>query len=230
MTNNGNSNTRNNIQCPKIIPTKRFPSPNTAFPLEQLPKVKECIERANEVLRTLGNNLVPARFDTLRLHLRMLLGLEIRVELECNGEKIKETGVLLDAGKDFLVIKKGNTQYFMMYQRICSIEHQGESEFIPMEPELINIDDQLRKDLILHFGEVVSKNPDLINLFFGIPLFLQFQFLLGSMVTVHVVDGSIVKEVTGPLIDSRDGQIVVESVGNQRETIGINEICFVQME
>lgn len=202
----------------------KYPSANSSLPLEDLEKLKECIEKANEILRTLGNPLNPNNMESLRLFLRKLKGFNIKVVLTCNNKKKEFTGTLQEAGRDFLSLATSGEKIFILYRRICSLTHV-EKAMEKMEPELLNIDDGLRRAIILNFGEVVSKSPNLINLFFGIPLYLQLQFILGATLRVIKKDSTT---ITGSLIKSEKEQITIKSK-QQTFNINIDDICFIQL-
>lgn len=202
----------------------KHPSPNSSLPLEDLEKLKECIEKANQILQTLGNPLNPNNMESLRLFLRKLKGFNVRVVFTCNNKQKDFTGILQEAGRDFLSLSLNGKKILILYKRICSLTHV-EKAMEKMVPELLNIDDNLRRSIILNFGEVVSKSPKLINLFFGIPLYLQLQFLLGSILTVKKDNSAT---ITGSLIKSEKEQITIKSK-EQTFNININDICFIQM-
>lgn len=201
-----------------------YPSPNSSLPLEDLEKLKECIEKANQILQTLGNPLNPNNMESLRLFLRKLNGVNVKVVITCDNKQKEFTGILQEAGRDFLSLFVNGEKIFILYTRICSITHE-EKAMEKMEPELLNIDDDLRRAIILNFGEVVSKSPKLINIFFGIPLYLQLQFLIGSTLTVRKDNSTT---ITGSLVKSEKEQISIKSK-DKTFNINIHDICFIQM-
>ncbi len=214
--------------CPKGIPTPRFASPNSPLPQNQLERLQACIEKVNELLRSVGNPRDPENLTGLRLHFRMLRGLRVQVEVDCGEQKEHLAGVLEEAGQNFLQLAEGGIKRFILFLRLCAVKREDEGN--PENnhecmQELLNIDPCLRRDLVLRFGEVVSKNPFLINVFFGIPLNMRLADFLNSMVQVKRESGDIVQ---GVLTEVEENQIRVK-VNKREETINFNEICFIEI-
>ncbi|MGE5481514.1 MAG: hypothetical protein ACM3VX_01220 [Bacteroidota bacterium] len=110
--------------CPPQIPTPRFSSPNSPLPPEELEQLKACLERVNDLLRTLGNPPDPWNKEALRLHLRRLRGerrgKRVVVEVACaqgpgcgeadSGGCESYAGRVRDAGKDYLELALGERE------------------------------------------------------------------------------------------------------------------------
>ena len=79
--------------------------------------------------------------------------------------------------------------------------------------------------MVLNFGEFVSKRPELVNLFFGIPLHLQLLKYLGKDIKVKTDDDNI---IDGILFEAVEGKIRVENRNGSLE-INMDQICFLEV-
>lgn len=124
-------------------------------------------------------------------------------------------------------------------KKICSIDHDLDHDHDNNrghhEPALLNIDQQLRRDLVLHFGKVVSGNPSLINLFFGISLGLFLVRFIGCDIQVALEEENKeaareahenIQTINGCLINAEEDAIQVEYESEILD-IKIEEICFI---
>lgn len=215
------------LECPEKISVKRFSSPTTELSPEEFEKQKQCIEQINNLLSTLTNPRDPNNLSALRLHFRMLRGILVEVELECNDTKETIKGLLKEAGRDFLQIEDIGKKYFIPYNRICMINSNDCSphENHNHNRELKDIDKCLRRDIVLNFGKVVSADPKLINFFFGIPLYLQLANLIGCKVVVKI-DGEL-SVLEGKLVESIKEKICINTLDNTVREINITEICSI---
>jgi hypothetical protein len=107
--------------CPEIIETARFSSPNSALSEQKLKELEKCISKANDLLRSIGNQSDPNNLRQLQLYFRALKGIKVNVHLTCNGKTVKIEGKVEEAGKNFIqLVKKGQTT-FILYDRIQTI-------------------------------------------------------------------------------------------------------------
>jgi len=213
--------------CPKTIPTKRFSSPNSPLSPEELEQLKACIETINGLLSTFGNPRDPENLTGLRLHFRMLRGILLRIEVEHDDDKETVLGILEEAGRDFLLIKNIDHIIIVPYARICFI-HSSPIDNVHQqhEPALLNIDPCLRTEIVLNFGQVVSQSPELVNIFFGIPLYLQLVTFFGYTIMV-AVEGEEEKS-EGVLVDSNPKFICLQ-VDEDVCQIDIDKISFIKI-
>ena len=212
------------LKCPGKVPVKRFSSPNTQLSPEEFEKQKQCIEQINNLLITITSPKDPNNFSALRLHFKMLRGTLVEVEFACNNSKDTIKGLLKETGKDFLEIEDNGKRYFIPYIRICMI---NSNDCNPSENhnELENIDEGLRRDIVLNFGKVVSADPKLINFFFGIPLYLQLANLVGTKVVVKVEGEPDV--VGGILVESTKTKVCIKTLDNTIIETNIVDICSI---
>ncbi len=83
---------------------------------------------------------------------------------------IRKNGKLATAGRDFIQINPVGSALFILYGKLLSIS-RNDCDEEEREPKFINADQETRRELAFNFGEFVSKNTDIENLFFGIPLY-----------------------------------------------------------
>nr|WP_106778844.1 hypothetical protein [Lysinibacillus timonensis] len=273
------------FECQKQIRTKRFASPNSPLPADELEDLQACIEAANDLLRSLGNESDPDNTRQLQLHFLNLKGIGVKVSILCGlddpdneeefenenilkhsvediieNEKpprkkrvnrkrsnrnrqddfkrktdnvdieklspiklITKTGKLANAGRDFIQINPTGSALFVSYSQLLSIARHECSEE-GREPRFLNADQELRRELAFNFGQFVSKNKELENLFFGIPLYKALKKYIGEDVKVKTAN----RLICGTLIDSDEGRIQIQNTKHRIE-IDNREICFIQI-
>lgn len=207
-----------------------FCSPNSSFSPEELEQLKHCIEELNDLLRTLGNPKDPNNLTALTHRFRMLHGLLIRVKIRGIDQNKEIIGLLKEAGKDFISVDTVGRIFYIPFERICSIERNvsdKHSEKHAIHQELINADKCVKRDLVLRFGEVVSRDPKLINLFFGIRLFLLLNSFLGHEVSVKTEDQE--EEIAGNLIEANKEHVLVQTGENGAKKTDWKNICFLSI-
>lgn len=223
------------FRCPKKIPTPVFASPNSALPEDQLNELQLCIEEANDLLRTLGAQSDPENTRQLQLHLLKLEGVHVSVKIKCNckeGKKRKNTkviekqlmdtieekkGVLGTTGRDFIQLETKRGCIFILFERLISLSR------LQKDQEGNEIDLPFNKELVLNFGKFVSKKPELINLFFGIPLHKQLKEYIGENVQVKTDK----KLVSGTLVSVDEENIVIKELRRENR-IDFKDICFLE--
>ena len=240
------------FDCRKQIKTRRFASANSPRTPEELDELQECIEAINDLLRSLGSESNPNNRRQLQLHFLSLRGARVKAEIICGIEQLdddeeeialdvdefdtitdmnerkcievlEKKGKLATAGRDFIRINQVGSAVFILYSNLISIARdncvQGEHE-----PEFICADQATRRELTFNFGEFVAKKPDLVNLFFGIPLHRQLKQFLGKDVQVKTDE----EFFCGTLVKVDEGTIrILNKTGE--EDINIDEICFVEV-
>lgn len=224
--------------CQKTIPTKKYPSPNSPLPEKDLDELQKCIEISNDLLRSLGNKPEPDNTRQLQLHLMELKGKYIDVtylfgEIEEElGEEIEEVeysseivgGTVVTAGRDFLQISVLGKSIYILYNRIISIALNVKKDCIPMKDDsMINRKDM--RELVFNFGEFVSKDLELINLYFGIPLYKHLKNARGEDVKVIKEDRQIFK---GTLIEIEENRITILNKDDEVD-IDFNEISLLEV-
>lgn len=206
--------------------TKRFSSPTTQLSPEEFEKQRKCIEEINNLLVTISSPRDPENLAGLRLHFRKLRGILIEVDFDCGDSKESIKGLLKDAGRDFLEIEDIGKRFYIPYQRICMLNsNHCESSEEHGSMELEDIDECLRRDIILNFGKVVSADPNLINIFFGIPLYLQLVQFIGCQIMVGIEGESNI--IDGKLVSSMKDKICINTLGDTLKEIKIANICNI---
>ena len=110
-----------------------------------------------------------------------------------------------------------------MYSHLISIA-RDKCELDEHEPEFICANQATRRELTFNFGEFVSKNKDLVNLFFGIPLYVQLKEFLGKD-----VKGKTDEEFFGgTLVKVDEGTIRILNKKGEQE-IHLDKICFIEV-
>ena len=93
--------------------------------------------------------------------------------------------MFLQLQRDFLQINPTGSFVFIFYEKLISITHEKSENSKMHKPEFIDSNTVTRRDLALHFGEFVSKHPDIVNLFFGLPLHKQLHRYLGKDININ---------------------------------------------
>ena len=268
--------------CPKQIPTRRFTSPNSPLPPDELDELQRCIEAANDLLRSLGNESDPNNKRQLQLHLLNLRGVCVKVKLK-GGESrsedkesdagegeavIEKTGTLVTAGRNFIQLNILGNDVFILYERLISLSRedcpkheQPKKEKVTIwrkyylkwkklfrdfhkwffrysreklritkhhlhdEQEFLHTDRTNRRKLVLNFGDFVSKDPELVNLFFGLSLHMHLEHYLGKDIKVKTDDSRMME---GILYKVESERIKVKNRNKSKE-INMNEICFLEI-
>ena len=175
------------FDCKKQIPTPRFSSSNSPLPPKALDRLQRCIEEANDLLRSLGSESDPDNRRQLQLHFLSIRGADVILKVICEEQEIEENeqetkrsiiekkGKIFTAGRDFIQINQVGSSVFVLYDQLISVARDECEHVKHQEQELIDVDRKVRRELAFNFGDFVSKNPELVNLFFGIPLFKQLK-------------------------------------------------------
>lgn len=214
------------FRCPETIPTPRYPSPVSPLNPDQLAALKACIDTANELLRTVGTPRDRANREGLRLHFRQMRGLIVRMAAECGDEPVEVLGGVKDAGRDWVQIDTVGPQFFIPFDRICSVAGSGSgTPPAHLAPSLLDIDPCLRRNLILRFEETVAGNPELINIFFGLPLHGRLVSLIGRQVLIRTPG----EAVEGRLCASEERFIQVQVAEDRVRQINPADVCFVRL-
>lgn len=261
--------------CPKTIPTRRFTSPNSPLPPDELDVLQRCIEAANDLLRSIGSESDPDNTRQLQLHFLNLRDVCVKVKLKC-GEKKKsgkdaaeKIGVVVTAGRDFIQLNSLGNDVFILYDRLISLSREEcpkhkhpDKEKVPRfkkyfgelkrffqdwqkwffphsrvklnikkhhkhdEQEFLHADRTTRRKLVLNFGDFVSKDPELVNLFFGLTLHLHLKHYLGKDIKVKTDNQRMIE---GTLFKVESERIKVKN-GYESQKIEMNDICFLEVK
>ena len=243
------------FDCPKQKRTRRFASPNSRLPQDELDRLQACIEMANDLLRSLGSERDRDNRRQLQLYFMELKGASVKARIACTKrmqdeedpiqamrqdidlpdeeadghehkmkvDVIKKHGKIATAGRDFIQINPVGSFIFIPYNRLIFIK-RDECDVPEREPEFLDADRKTRRELAFNFGEFVKKDPDLVNLFFGIPLFKQLKEFIGEDVKVRV--GEYI--LSGLLVCVDEGSIQLQCREEKIE-IDMGDICFVEV-
>lgn len=212
--------------CPEKISTRRFSSPNSPLPPDQLDALQHCIETANDLLRTLGSKSNPENTRQIQLHFLRLQGVCVKVKLNCGEMHIEEqSGLLATAGRNFIQLNSVGKHVFILNERLISLSREKDARSKQQEQEFIDADRSTKREMVLNFGNFVSKKPELVNLFFGILLHVQLLKYLGEDIKVKTDDHVIIE---GTLFKANEGNIQVENK-NGTIDINLNQICFLEV-
>lgn len=236
------------FDCKKQKRTPRFASPNSPLPADELDELQACIEKVNDLLRSLGSDSDQKNKRQLQLHFLKLRGASVKAKILCGftlleedeeddetedpkeqeepkkNKVVKKTGKLTTAGRDFIQINPVGSAVFVLYDKLLSVS-QDDCKVEETEPEFIDANQKMRRELAFNFGEFVSKNPDFVNLFFGIPLYLQLKVYLGKDVKVKTDDGFFY----GTLVRVDEGEIQILNHQNNKKELDIKEICYLEV-
>ncbi|MEW6049279.1 MAG: hypothetical protein AB1609_22880, partial [Bacillota bacterium] len=163
--------------------------------------------------------------------LQQLLGQKVRVTLACRQGHQLLAGRVGMAGRDFLELKVGRRLILIPYRSLCSIRRKvGGKRPAPQEHRqaLLNIDPSLRRRLILRFGEVVSADGALMNLFFGLPLRLKMKDFVGRGVVVATVRTGTVPVLHG-VLEAVGEEALQLNAARRTERVSFDDICFVRI-
>lgn len=240
------------FECEKQIRTRRFASRNSPLPQDELDELQFCIEAINNLLRSLGTIPDPNNTRQLQLYFLDLKDIRVKANILCrlelpeevddvgevevdnsnNGiddseskrvKLIRKSGKLTTAGRDFIRINPIGSALFILYSKLLSIAREDHA-FEEREPKFINADQETRRELAFNFGEFVSKNADIENLFFGIPLYRALKKYEGKEVKVRTEENC----QFGTLIHVREGRIQIQNKRKKQE-IDIDSICYLQV-
>ncbi|WP_397429061.1 hypothetical protein, partial [Peribacillus simplex] len=137
----------------------------------------------------------------------------------------EQTGLLATAGRNFIQLKSVGKYVFILNERLISLSREECETSKLQEQEFIDADRSTRREMVLNFGDFVSKRPELVNLFFGIPLHVQLLQYLGKDIKVKTDDHNIIE---GTLFEADEGKIQVENRNGPIE-IDLNQICFLEI-
>jgi len=174
--------------CPERFPSPKLPSPTDCLPPNELEKVLEEIEAANELLLDLALDSKRSINETYQKVFDGLIG--IRVEIT-NGLGESVEGKVTLSGLEFVSLEEEEITWLYPYSQIETIKPYGRYAEPFHDPELSLIDPCFRRDLTFHFGDVVSSSPKLLQLFFRIPLDVYLLLFKEKHVQVKMIDSTI---------------------------------------
>ena len=240
------------FDCKKQIPTPHFSSANSPLPPKELDRLQREIEEANDLLLSIGSESNPDNKRQLQLYFLSIRGANVMLKVICKEQEQEENeqevepvnqslkknkscnmensiiemrGKIYTAGRDFIQINEVGTSVFVLYDRLISVARDECEHVKQSEQALIDVDRKIRRELAFNFGEFVSKKPELVNLFFGIPLFKQLKEFLGEEVEVKTFD----EKIFGTLVKVDEGSIQIIKKNDIKIEYNLNEICYIKI-
>ncbi|SEM11805.1 hypothetical protein SAMN05192533_10176 [Mesobacillus persicus] len=126
-------------------------------------------------------------------------------------------------GRNFVLLKNEEKEIFIPLLKVCSIFLKNRYATPANEADLLCIDPCFRRALTFQFGETVASSPELIQLFYRIPLNIYLLLLEGKKVRVRLAD----RLVVGTLIKVDKEQIRLCLKNDKEKTISLNQICTI---
>jgi len=240
------------FDCKKQIQTPHFSSANSPLTPKELDRLQREIEEANDLLRSIGSESDPDNKRQLQLYFLSIRGANVILKVickeqeqeeneqetetinqslkknrNCNKEKsiIEMKGKIYTAGRDFIQINEVGSSVFVLFDRLISVARDECEHVKQPEQELIDINRKVRRELAFNFGDFVSQKPELVNLFFGIPLFKQLKEFLGEEVEVKTFDEKII----GTLVKVDENSIQIYKKNDIEIEYNLNDVCFIKI-
>ncbi|AST90753.1 MULTISPECIES: hypothetical protein [Sutcliffiella] len=195
-------------------------SPNTT---EELRLMMEYIDRAN-IFHLSNQNAGRGRLLKLRKFFKSKRNQQVEIFINSDEEPIYKEGKVSAVGRDFVMLTNLKDRIWIGYDTI-------ESANIPFGiPNYSNthqhylFDNNLRKKLLYHFGETISKRDTLKQLFFEETLQTNLQSWKDTWVTVYLRDQT--KKV-GKIVNSQEGKILITFFGESVH-IHLKEVKFIE--
>ncbi|MCP8616007.1 hypothetical protein [Salirhabdus salicampi] len=227
--------------CPERSETLLFPSENSCLSKELLEPLEAKIHAANEFLLDVSllngedDHVEEQRNRALQRAFNGSTGTEVSVEIDAlegpeernRWEEPKNTilkGRVFLAGQDFVLLRKGKSAIIVPYMKVCNLKltnrfansHEGNS--------LIDVDPCLRRCITFQFGKVVSASPELIQIFFKMPLRIHLQTIIDQAVDIRLND----KTVQGEIEEVIGDELIINNRKSGRINILLEEISFIK--
>lgn len=203
------------------VPRPRCPEPQA--------QLRAGIEAANDLLRRLGAP-APQELGLLRLPLQRLVGRPVQVAVAWPHGSLTLAGPVRTAGRDFLELAVDGGSVLVPYRSLCAVSttHQGTPTPGPGHQQAaVDLPPEFRRRLILRFGEVVSADRRLMDLFFGVPLRVRLKDLLGQAAAVATTRQETEPVVRG-VLEAVEPELRLCADG-QEKRVRFEEICFVRV-
>ncbi|KAB2331467.1 hypothetical protein [Bacillus mesophilum] len=219
--------------CPKTLPQPKFTSPFSSFPQKELVEIERCITLANELLLALSaeDDDDEANARALQVSLRSFRNQFVTVYYSCKEKKEEVCGYFLDAGNDFIIIENADTNNITILPtwRLLSIYNMDRSKKMDDddEQELLCINPCLRRNLTFHFGEIVTRSPYLLNIFFGLKLSMLLESYVGYYAYIQTETDKF--EQDGTLEKVEESDLLLKKY-DEEQWIDFENICLIELE
>ncbi|WP_039042061.1 hypothetical protein [Sporosarcina sp. ZBG7A] len=202
--------------CPERLKTPQFPSPESCLPPDMMEKVEEKIVEANLLLLDLALEDDRSVQETYQKVFDGLIGLDVEL-MNTEGEIM--VGRVVISAFDFVLLRHDKHNMVVPHNQINLVKPSGRyAEPFP-DADLVYIDPYLRRKLTFQFGKVVASSPELIQLFFRIPLAVYLLLFEGKLVKI-VIEETLIE---GILMDVNKESIVLKSE-EEKKVIPIEKI------
>jgi hypothetical protein len=154
-----------------------------------------------------------------------LRGSPKRTRVQAKSKQTKRTveGRVHLVGRNFVLLKNEGNEMLIPLLKVCSIFLKNQFATPANEADLLCIDPCFRRALTFQFGKTVASSPELIQLFYRIPLNIYLLLLEGKKVKVRLADTIVV----GTLIKVDKEQLRLCLKNNKERTISLNQICTI---
>ncbi|MBY0095886.1 hypothetical protein [Mesobacillus maritimus] len=196
-------------------------------------EAEEEVEEENEVVgstpggsNTIKKVIAKRRVGRLSRKKKKVLKESLkRTRVPANTRQTKRTveGRVHLVGRNFVLLKSTDKEIFIPLLKVCSIYLKNRFARPANEADLLCIDPCFRRALTFRFGETVASSPELIQLFYRIPLNIYLLLLEGKRIRVRLADTIVV----GTLIKVEKEQIRLSLKNDKERTISLNQICSI---
>jgi hypothetical protein len=161
----------------------------------------------------------------IQQHFQKLIGEQVELEIHNRDTKVTLRGLARYVGSDFLLLIVRSGFILVPLNKVVTGEHPNHGQAMEGSGHgHPNINHSLRRDLVLNFGKTVSENPQLENLFFGIPLHKFLPKLLGRRIAVTTDEAP--DRIAGRLINIKPGFFTLRTA-TKNVQIELPKICLI---
>jgi hypothetical protein len=222
--------------CPNRLETVQLPSPTSSLAKEELDKLRERIETANELLLELGlgeRDQEDIEHDFHKVFQR-LHGLFVNIRINRTSAPVRKgtktkrkkkrlstlRGCVEYVGKDFLILQKDTDYIIVPYEKIKYIELDSKRN--EKEHQVLEIGPKLRRALTFNFGKVVSQTPSLLLHFFLINL----EFFLNNFEIKNVIIFNNRSPIKGRILHADELEMIIKN-GRIKKSVKLKNVDFI---
>ena len=222
MSSEGISSYNPHDNNPELKKEDRYSSPVSSLPLYELKMLQEYIHNGN--LQNIVNSL-PLHKKNLMLLKFFKYNRNQQVEVYSTQKtmNMKIVGKVNTIGRDFVLIKTLFQQIWIPDSTIHTSKVPFGSPNLSNSHQHMNLDDESRKKVMIHFGKEVSEKEDLRQQFFDQMLGSNLRYRKGSNLKVFT-ETNVVR---GTLTDSKNNSLYLKRFGKE-EKIPINQVQLIK--
>jgi len=148
-----------------------------------------------------------------------------RTRVQAKTQQTKRTveGRVHLVGRNFVLLKSVDKEIIIPLLKVCSIFLKNQYATPVNESDLLCLDPCFRRALTFRFGETVASSPELIQLFYRIPLNIYLLLFEGKRIRIRLSDTLVV----GTLLKVEKEQIRLSLKDGKDRTISLNQICSI---